>query len=677
MKSFKFPALLAGPILRRVEPTKAYVWVATSKAYSIGAQIYEITTKHTKDYYSKLRAATETTTVQFGENLFIHLIKITPKNGLFPTNQLIGYNLYFTIDNESFDLGDLDLLSEDNPNNILYDSLNYPTFFIADNHNSNNFLYGSCRNLHGEGEDTLANGDRELAEKSRDLTQRPQALFTMGDQIYADNVADPLFRPIHEISSALIGVNEKLHTIDKRLAKKPYNTSLYKTNGRTAIMKQFAEFSSRKAANHMMEFGEFAALYLFYWSPVLWEVVKDYALFESFQEALDNDHIYIESQSDKLKKLETKQLEKRYTEHEKALANCHQTAYKIRRLLANIPTYMIFDDHDITDDWNINAEWKATVQKSPIGKHVVTNGLTAYWAFQGWGNAPESFEEEFISQLQHYFHSLQNEQIDYRSWMDLLWEHRPWHFVAPTNPKAVFLDTRTMREYEDKPHTTKIEQLSPETYPPQLVNDEEFEALAKQLEESEWEKGTPLIVISATPVIGFEIIEELVSTFTPSLKMLGVEVQTVFDVEAWKYNGKGLTRILTQLANWNPSQCIILSGDVHYGFSVNSTVTFVDGKELTIKQITSSPQKNMSFHRLGPLMKIVTAINSRLKENQLNYRYCDPSYQIHTNDTPDEKFIWKEQFSYDQLTRLAIIETDNHLGLLTVKDNEITNKFLK
>jgi phosphodiesterase/alkaline phosphatase D-like protein len=29
---------------------------------------------------------------------------------------------------------------------------------------------------------------------------------------------------------------------------------------------------------------------------------------------------------------------------------------KVRRVLANIPTYMIFDDHDITDDWNITEE---------------------------------------------------------------------------------------------------------------------------------------------------------------------------------------------------------------------------------------------------------------------------------------------------------------------------------
>ena len=31
-----------------------------------------------------------------------------------------------------------------------------------------------------------------------------------------------------------------------------------------------------------------------------------------------------------------------------------RTARSARRSLANIPTYMIFDDHEVTDDWNLN-----------------------------------------------------------------------------------------------------------------------------------------------------------------------------------------------------------------------------------------------------------------------------------------------------------------------------------
>src|SRR5919204_236762 len=69
----------------------------------------------------------------------------------------------------------------------------------------------------------------------------------------------------------------------------------------------------------------------------------------------------------------------------------------VRRVLANVPTYMIFDDHDVTDDWNLTREWHNQVWRSPGGRRVVANALAAYWAFQGWGNDPESFDEQFLT----------------------------------------------------------------------------------------------------------------------------------------------------------------------------------------------------------------------------------------------------------------------------------------
>jgi len=60
----------------------------------------------------------------------------------------------------------------------------------------------------------------------------------------------------------------------------------------------------------------------------------------------------------------------------------------VRRALANVPTYMIFDDHDVTDDWNLTARWRDRVRASPAGRRIVANALAAYWAFQGWGNDP-------------------------------------------------------------------------------------------------------------------------------------------------------------------------------------------------------------------------------------------------------------------------------------------------
>jgi hypothetical protein len=68
-----------------------------------------------------------------------------------------------------------------------------------------------------------------------------------------------------------------------------------------------------------------------------------------------------------------------------------RTLPRVRRALANIATYMIFDDHDVTDDWNLHRRWHEHVHRRPLGRRMVQNALAAYAVFQGWGNEPDQF----------------------------------------------------------------------------------------------------------------------------------------------------------------------------------------------------------------------------------------------------------------------------------------------
>ncbi len=67
---------------------------------------------------------------------------------------------------------------------------------------------------------------------------------------------------------------------------------------------------------------------------------------------------------------------------------------KVARALANVPTYMIFDDHEITDDWYLSDRWRERVITAPFGRAILRNGLLAYTVFQGWGNDPQAFRHE-------------------------------------------------------------------------------------------------------------------------------------------------------------------------------------------------------------------------------------------------------------------------------------------
>lgn len=75
------------------------------------------------------------------------------------------------------------------------------------------------------------------------------------------------------------------------------------------------------------------------------------------------------------------------------------TARNVRVLLANVPTFLMLDDHEITDDWNFDVEWVRMIHnekdKYQFWPKTITDGLAAYWMYQGWCNkAPSQWKND-------------------------------------------------------------------------------------------------------------------------------------------------------------------------------------------------------------------------------------------------------------------------------------------
>lgn len=57
-----------------------------------------------------------------------------------------------------------------------------------------------------------------------------------------------------------------------------------------------------------------------------------------------------------------------------------------RWLLSTLPTAMIFDDHDIRDDWNASRSWQESMRKTSWWQERIVAGLGSYWVYQHLGN---------------------------------------------------------------------------------------------------------------------------------------------------------------------------------------------------------------------------------------------------------------------------------------------------
>ncbi|MFB6753058.1 alkaline phosphatase D family protein [Streptomyces sp. NPDC056353] len=59
---------------------------------------------------------------------------------------------------------------------------------------------------------------------------------------------------------------------------------------------------------------------------------------------------------------------------------------EVRWLLSTVPSCMIFDDHDVVDDWNTSAAWLADMRATDWWQERLLSGLMSYWVYQQLGN---------------------------------------------------------------------------------------------------------------------------------------------------------------------------------------------------------------------------------------------------------------------------------------------------
>jgi hypothetical protein len=73
----------------------------------------------------------------------------------------------------------------------------------------------------------------------------------------------------------------------------------------------------------------------------------------------------------------------------------------IRWLFSVLSTAMIFDDHDVHDDWNTSEAWLAEMSAKDWWEEHIVAGLMSYWVYQHLGNLPpdEHREDELLRRV--------------------------------------------------------------------------------------------------------------------------------------------------------------------------------------------------------------------------------------------------------------------------------------
>jgi hypothetical protein len=265
-----------------------------------------------------------------------------------------------------------------------------------------------------------------------------------------------------------------------------------------------------------------------------------------------------------------------------------------RWFLSVVPTAMIFDDHEMVDDWNISDRWVRDIRATPWWTEHVAGGLVSYWIYQHLGNlAPREIRAEGM--LDRLVELGDGEQY-LREWALESEEFTPvpggyrFSFARRLGDIAiVIVDSRNGRVLEPGARS--------------MVDDDEWAFVVEQCMADARHVliGTSLPVFVVGGIHNMQRWNERVcdGAWGRPGRWLGEKLRRSLDADHWPAYGRSFDAMVELLARLGarsraerPASISVLSGDIH--FSYHSQIQFPAEMDVAtpVHQLVNSPMRN-------------------------------------------------------------------------------------
>ena len=263
----------------------------------------------------------------------------------------------------------------------------------------------------------------------------------------------------------------------------------------------------------------------------------------------------------------------------------------MRWLLSTVPSAMIFDDHDVHDDWNTSAAWVENMREQPWWEERIVGAFSSYWIYQHLGNlSPEDLESNdvFGRVLRSDDATRALREFAYRA--DRQVEGTRWSYHRDLgNARLIVADSRAGRV------------LTP--------------GKRSMLDKKEWEwlreKATGdfdhLIFGTSMPFLlspGFHHLEAASEAICDGAlgrqaARFGEFLRRKVDLEHWPAFHASFTDLAALIGSVAagerssgeaPASVVVLSGDIHHGYLAGAT--FGAGAHNPVYQAVGSPLRN-------------------------------------------------------------------------------------
>jgi phosphodiesterase/alkaline phosphatase D-like protein len=326
-----------------------------------------------------------------------------------------------------------------------------------------------------------------------------------------------------------------------------------------------------------------------------------------------------------------------------------------RWLLSTVPSTMIFDDHDVRDDWNTSYSWRKEIQQTSWWQRRIVSALASYWVYQHVGNlSPARLEEDEVWQrIRAHAASGAEDELDLTGTLEALAtradahpETYRWSYVRELgDARIVVVDSRAARKL-DPDHRSMLDEDEMSWLDGQLRGDTRHLFI-----------GTSLPFLLPPGLHDFEAMDEQVAqnAYGRTLGRAGEALRRVIDLEHWAAFNEGFEQVFEMVMSVArgergrpPEMITFLSGDVHNSYLAEVLDPERYGAKSRIVQAVCSPMRNpmpravrvfMSLFARG-LVKPMRAIAGR------SSKVSDPRYPWKVTQGP-----WFDN-------NLAVVEVD-------------------
>ncbi|MEJ7825532.1 MAG: alkaline phosphatase D family protein [Solirubrobacteraceae bacterium] len=263
----------------------------------------------------------------------------------------------------------------------------------------------------------------------------------------------------------------------------------------------------------------------------------------------------------------------------------------LRWLLSTVSSAMIFDDHDVHDDWNISEAWIARMRAEPWWEERILGAYMSYWIYQHLGNLSPArlYDDPIFCAVQEADGDCEELVRDFARTSARETAGVRWSFIRDFGrTRLVMLDSRAGRV------------LTPGRR--QMLSDREWE-WAEDRCTGDFDHlviGTSLPVMLGAGMHHLEAWNEAVcdGAWGTRAARIGERIRQGLDLEHWAAFGRCFGRLSVLLEDVAagrrgpaPATIVLLSGDVHHAYVAEA---WFPGREVTsrVLQATCSPIRN-------------------------------------------------------------------------------------